>query len=258
MEKPRVAFSLNRQSRSGAATRFWATGTDACSSTAVCPGTVEVAMSARFRLCALTFSDGTTIPVPPDGVLVIVGPNNAGKSATLREILSLLSTIPGPDGPSENVLTTVDLMRDGSPEDLVSWLEQHAYTMERPDGRHFRRRGGGADGQESALVAQWGSAPTDRNQWGSFHPARTHVPLLAQFFVFHASADQRLALLNGSQPHNPVVDAPSNPMQALFANPSIEERLSEICDEAFGAPLHLSRLMGAELNLYVGAPSAAC
>ena len=34
----------------------------------------------------ITFSDGTLISLEPDDVVVLVGPNNAGKSAALREL----------------------------------------------------------------------------------------------------------------------------------------------------------------------------
>lgn len=45
-------------------------------------------------------------------------------------------------------------------------------------------------------------------------------------------------------------------MQALFANPVLETSLSEICEEAFDVRLHLSRLMGANLELHVGEPES--
>lgn len=166
-------------------------------------------MPARFRVASLTFSNGLEVALPTDGVLVLVGPNNAGKSATLREILSLLTQLPGPDGPAEVVLRDMRLRRDGSVEDLVAWLEQHSYSLNRPQGRTFRRSGGGAESPEIELVRQWEVALTGAGQWGPVSPPRAHVPALAQFLVFHASADQRLGLLNGSAPHNPVTDAPA-------------------------------------------------
>ena len=35
---------------------------------------------------SITFSDGTTISLEPNDVVVFVGPNNAGKSVALREL----------------------------------------------------------------------------------------------------------------------------------------------------------------------------
>ena len=35
---------------------------------------------------SITFSDGTTISLEPTDIVVLVGPNNAGKSVALREL----------------------------------------------------------------------------------------------------------------------------------------------------------------------------
>ena len=40
----------------------------------------------RVAISSLTFSDGTDVPISPNDVVLVVGPNNAGKSAGLRAI----------------------------------------------------------------------------------------------------------------------------------------------------------------------------
>ena len=49
---------------------------------------VEEVETVRPRLSfeTVTFSDGTVLRLGEDDVVVFVGPNNAGKSATLREL----------------------------------------------------------------------------------------------------------------------------------------------------------------------------
>ena len=44
---------------------------------------------------SITFSDGTTIPLEPTDVVVLVGPNNAGKSAALRELEAMSKILLG-------------------------------------------------------------------------------------------------------------------------------------------------------------------
>ena len=51
-------------------------------------------MAFRLGVDNLRVSDGTQIEVPERGVLVFVGPNNAGKSAALRDIQLLLNRTP--------------------------------------------------------------------------------------------------------------------------------------------------------------------
>jgi ABC-type multidrug transport system ATPase subunit len=40
---------------------------------------------------SITFSDGTTLSFEDDEIVVFVGPNNAGKSATLKEMESFVA-----------------------------------------------------------------------------------------------------------------------------------------------------------------------
>lgn len=40
----------------------------------------------------LIFNDGTELPLNPTDIVVFVGPNNAGKSRSLKDIYSLLSS----------------------------------------------------------------------------------------------------------------------------------------------------------------------
>lgn len=42
--------------------------------------------SPRVAVTSLTFSDGTNVPISANDVVLVVGPNNAGKSAGLRAI----------------------------------------------------------------------------------------------------------------------------------------------------------------------------
>jgi ABC-type multidrug transport system ATPase subunit len=43
-------------------------------------------MAIEISITSLQMSDGGSVAVPRGGVLVFVGPNNAGKSVSLREI----------------------------------------------------------------------------------------------------------------------------------------------------------------------------
>ena len=55
-------------------------------------------MEPRVWVKTVKFSDGTTIEFADDDVVVIVGPNNSGKSATLRGIRDkfAIPTAPSP------------------------------------------------------------------------------------------------------------------------------------------------------------------
>jgi ATPase subunit of ABC transporter with duplicated ATPase domains len=68
----------------------------------------------------LTFSDGSVITLSPNDIVVIVGPNNAGKSAALRELEKLV----GPSTP-QTVITSAALKTTGSTQDVLAFIRQH-------------------------------------------------------------------------------------------------------------------------------------
>jgi hypothetical protein len=105
---------------------------------------IRLQMSLRFRYRAVTFSDGTRVELPEQGVVVLVGPNNAGKSAALRDIFSKLQA--GMYVPL--VVTDIEIEKAGSVEELEEWLSTHFIAIEPPPGtpgsRNYRRASGAA------------------------------------------------------------------------------------------------------------------
>jgi ATPase subunit of ABC transporter with duplicated ATPase domains len=69
---------------------------------------------------SLTFSDGTTIALDPNDTVVLVGPNNAGKSAALRELEQHI----GPEI-EQTVIKAASLIKSGTADQLRTLLLQH-------------------------------------------------------------------------------------------------------------------------------------
>jgi len=138
-------------------------------------------MPLEFRLDSLTFSDGTTVPIGAGSVTVLVGPNNAGKSLTLREIVAGVSSVPGYPEPQTVILTAVATYKTGNASALTEWLSENAYESPAPGlvEPQCSRAGVGAVAL-SELHRLW---TTD----GAFGQ-------LAAFFVAHAGGEQRLGL----------------------------------------------------------------
>jgi energy-coupling factor transporter ATP-binding protein EcfA2 len=191
----------------------------------------------RFAIGSLTFSDSTTLTVPTEGVVVLVGPNNAGKSAALREIARHLQGPSPTQPPLPRVVVGETLSTDGTVDELETWLTAHAFRMDRADGRYFQRPR--ANVRWDILRAEWDAKVALR-------------PNLAAFMVFHAAADGRLGLIGDSAPHDPLNQAPDQPMQVLFAKPELQARLAAIAREAFGQPVTLAQIWGSNLRLHLG------
>ena len=73
----------------------------------------------RPKLCfeTITFSDDTTLELDKDDIVVFVGPNNAGKSAALRELEGWVArSRPG------LVIKNATMTKEGTEEDLRTYL----------------------------------------------------------------------------------------------------------------------------------------
>jgi hypothetical protein len=199
-------------------------------------------VSVQTYLRSITFSSGVTVDVPQSGVLVLVGPNNTGKSAALREIHHHFSGQPRPPDQPFRVITAIDLAKEGDDEALREWLEQHshAFTIRSSGERRYTRPG---------VQVMWNQAQSEWTIPNALGPS------LAGVFSLPAYTEQRLHLIAGAGHWNPLEESPSSPLQILFARPELEEQISEIAHEAFGVRLHLSRFPGGPIDLYVGTPA---
>ena len=71
----------------------------------------------RLTISHLTFSDGTEVELNKNDVMLIVGPNNAGKSAALRAIREKLTS----SAVESPVVQSMQVEREGSGSDLRQW-----------------------------------------------------------------------------------------------------------------------------------------
>ena len=76
----------------------------------------------------ITFSDGIKITLEPTDVVVLVGPNNAGKSVALLELERCVAR-----DFEVNVVTMVECRRTGTIEELRTYLGRH--TSETDNGQ---------------------------------------------------------------------------------------------------------------------------
>jgi hypothetical protein len=183
-------------------------------------------------------SDGTFIRVPESGVVVFVGPNNAGKSVSLRDIKEHL----GRQGDLPTAVTSLDVNKQGDDEDLVDWLDQNFHKTFRQGDDQYSR---GEDGEfpKRGLTQQWSSGPP--------------FQILGEMFVYFAAGDTRLQSANGVQNIDFETQAPTHPLHHLYDKPELEKKVSDVSVRAFRNPLILDRVSGNMLYLRVGeAPPA--
>lgn len=191
----------------------------------------------RPSVTLLTMSDGTSVTVPRGGVVVFVGPNNAGKSVSLRDIRSHLTTQHTPP----LAVTDINVDKDGSDHDLVTWLEKHCHKTFQHGGDWYSRRGS-AGSDKNSLIYYWNNGP----------PFGT----LGEMLVFYATGAGRLNAAQGVSSIDFSREPPTAPLHYLFLDPELENKISEASVRAFGQPLVLDQYSGTMIYLRLGeAPS---
>jgi hypothetical protein len=148
---------------------------------------------------------------------LLVGPNNAGKSVALRDIIAQIQVAPH-SRPPTRVVTELQIAREGSAQDFEEWLQASAFSVERPDGvggnvLHYQR---------PSANTTWNAL---KNEW---ERQADYFPAAAPFFVFYAAAEQRLGLVGQAGSYDAMSDVPNQPLQVLFANPTLRSRFRRL------------------------------
>src|SRR5688572_21884579 len=190
-------------------------------------------MRPRLWVKKLAFNGGTVLDFNSDDIIVFVGPNNAGKSAALRAIDAGLNNVQTP-GP---VIMDVEFGKIGTSEDLLIWLNDHAFIESTSDPRERLFRS-----FESYVFANVAST-----LWGV-------MPLsdLAGFFCCFLKADSRLSIADPVASLNLSLQPPQAPHHYMMRFESIELDVSRAFRKAFGQDLIVHRNSGSIVPLYVG------
>lgn len=190
------------------------------------PGT-----TARAWIKGLTFSSGKSLSLVSDSILVLIGPNNAGKSQTLRDCLALIE-----DGRHQGIAVS-QLAIDRSGDLAAFWAHFARWGTVKPNG-HVDIFGGISLPQTSVLDQSW------ENPRGL-----KHATLL---FAILLTADKRLLATKPAQKIRRGLDRPTVPLHQLEFDEQDEKRTSDAFKEIFGNEIALDRNAGGHTPVHVG------
>ncbi|MEI7462350.1 MAG: AAA family ATPase [Pirellula sp.] len=183
-----------------------------------------------------------TVELSPGSTAIIVGPNNSGKTSTLRELSALLAGKGG--GP---VLKTMEIQKQGDSRDIREWLNKNVALVLAAHGTEKVYSWLGAKCSESGF-RNYGQ------EWGS-----SHLGTLSQILCSHLPIDRRIEFLESrdSQTHsfnafNSMCDAPQNPIHVLIKDDRVEKQVCDCFRKAFGMDLILNRGVGTDFPLHCG------
>ncbi len=180
---------------------------------------------------SITFSDGTMISLEPTDVVVLVGPNNAGKSVALRELeTNIMNSSRG------TVVTQVTFRRTGTLDDLQTYLGRHSKEDTRQGEPLYV-------GYQFSIYKQLVG-----KLWSGTRGHRDLSPL----FCMRLQTETRITDSDPAPAIRILEDAVSHPIQMLYTDDDLEYRISDYFRQAFGADLIVFRSGGNEFPLLVG------
>ena len=186
--------------------------------------------SPTVTLDSITFSDGTTISLEPSDVVVVVGPNNAGKSLALRELDESSGK------PADNKVVSSSASHvTGSREEFAEFLHRH--TQARTEGSSWSYYGLGLS-LSSGVRAEENWPGNAIAFWPVFCKR-----IATESRIFDSDPAEAISLR--AEPIN-------HPIHALYDNEELELRISSYFRQAFGEDLILDRAAGSRWPLYVG------
>ena len=178
----------------------------------------------------LTFSDGAVISLNADDIVVFVGPNNAGKSAALREIEYQI----GQSAVPTQVVTAIEILRDGTLEEVEKAFEKYSQKLYPSGQLHYS--GSGYQIAATVLANGWS---------GKIGPLRN-------FFVRRLKTETRIIDSNPAPSFKVLSEPATRPIQMMYADSEIEKRLSKYFKAAFDLDLIVMKAGGSEIPLLVG------
>src|SRR5665213_935221 len=185
---------------------------------------------AKIFVKSITFSAGQTIALDDSSILVIVGPNNAGKSSTLREIRDHLR-IGHAVGP---VLKDAEIRVKGTIEAFKKAIVDAGLATSKEDVIRIDE------------YSEYQLSKVSEEITSGFIGSKV-IP----FFVSFLNSEERLRVAYPTKRGNYFRGAPKSPMQWLELDEGAEKRISDIFEQTFDASLVLNTLAGEDLVLHI-------
>lgn len=190
-------------------------------------------MAVRFWLNEIQFSDTTKIKLEENDIVVLVGPNNAGKSASLKEMLGIINA----SHFKGKVVNSINIAREGSESELFSLISSKSIID---------------TSREQPLYSGFGFSfykSVAKSNWDNY---KNGIQYISPLFCNLLTTEQRLIAANPAQNIQFTKSPFSHPIHFLQRYDSLEEKFCDYFRQAFGTDLIVHRNSGNVVPLYVG------
>ncbi|WP_195177158.1 ATP-dependent endonuclease [Mesorhizobium sp. INR15] len=195
------------------------------------PEPVVNSNNTRVSFAEIHFANGACVKLERSDIVAIVGPNNAGKSAILRELAARFES---QRSVSSTVLKEVRVWKDGTAEDFRSALRAKS---------HIEMRSG-----KSTYIGYRYSVEEENIN----HIWDKSAFQLANIFCRFCSTEGRITDSDPARAFDALRRPPDNPIHNLYTDENIEKKISKYFYQAFGQELIVDRLGGEKIALLVG------
>ncbi|WP_230655661.1 ATP-dependent nuclease [Psychrobacter sp. I-STPA10] len=179
----------------------------------------------KVSISKLTFS-GSSFDFTENQIVILVGPNNSGKSQTLREIVEICRSC---QDIQTKVIKNLVLNKQGTVEQLKSFLDVNSEVIE--DYYHY--------GVSRIYIGHLG-------MWN-----QKNLYLLDSLYIKNITANDRLSICEQQQSISSE-EPKTKPQHVLYDNASLMEKISNIFEGAFGKKLLFNFRGGSKLPIHVG------
>lgn len=195
-----------------------------------------------MRLNKFTTKDGEEITLGK--FTLLVGPNNVGKSQTLKDIHNKL--IKGHEADT-TLISSIEVDKPATFEDLYKDLDVRKDDMN--VGHHIIDGVTSTDDRNSMLRLMLDNQKQEFIRIGDLD--FTYLGL-SKFRVFYMDSESRLKIASKTQNYIPSENSPTNLLQALYGSlGEYDEKLKDAFKSTFGMDIKLDYSSGLELRLAV-------
>jgi hypothetical protein len=183
------------------------------------------------RIDKITFADGTELCVGPSSIVAICGPNNAGKSAALKNAIAFLET-----GRQQTIVHDIQLSKIGSESEVLDLVRSSA-SVEADQGTHRTYAGLGFTLVGITIQQAW--------------RAKT-LGELTKFFTILLRTEDRITDSNPANAIPLLTTAPNHPIHIAQEDSRVEEKINNVFKKAFGQEFAIHYGGGSKVPIYVG------
>ncbi|MBU4216253.1 MAG: ATP-binding protein [Actinobacteria bacterium] len=194
---------------------------------------------------------GQEIEIPPNGVVLIVGPNNVGKSTFLRELHGSFTSKPTP-GQRLWVSRTRTRLH-GEEGQQFAWFEEFARTIPWSSGYPYAGTRTIDDDWTNAASGSWETVKRSFQEIQSGMQDAPYFPIAARHMCVILEAGARLQFDNSAPPRD-TRQRPTSFLHHLAEKPELEDKFRARIKQAFRFDVAINRYDPAILKIRRGSP----